>query len=142
MSGSSRQSGFSLIELVLVIALVGVLAGISVVGGQALWKRSKLSNAVSLVETKLEEARRLAKAQDRDILFELRQVDGVWSVIVDGRPSELEAVTLSRDVNITMNAPYGTLESAEDPISIDVSVQDIGASVHIVGVLAKAVIVR
>ena len=63
-----KQRGFSLIELMVVVAIVVIIAGWTIMGGTALAKNMKSNAAMGTVVTQLRQARELAVSARRNVL--------------------------------------------------------------------------
>jgi prepilin-type N-terminal cleavage/methylation domain-containing protein len=134
------RSGVSLIELLLVIALIGILVALGAGGLRGLLDRGRLSEAINKVTTSVEEARRLAKRLDRDVVVAFAQQDGRWVVVVDGAARELAADVTSGSASVTFEPPFGTYGGAQ--LEVSLAVRDVAASVFVTGVLGKTVVRR
>jgi prepilin-type N-terminal cleavage/methylation domain-containing protein len=138
----NRQAGLSLVEMLVVIALAGILTAIGGLGVRAMLDRAHLNEAIVTIDTQLAQARRLAKQQDRDITFTINQTSGVWQVAVDGRsialPGNVSVTTGS--VNLTLLPPFGTYNGPQ--FSIGLSARSASATATVTGVLAKMVVQR
>lgn len=137
------RSGFSLIELIIVIGIVGILAAIGGFGGSALFQTARLNSAVNTIEMQVALARRLAKETDEPVQLRL-EVDaasGLWSVIVGSRKTDLEGATVSSGpTSLTLNPPYGTYAGAARTIQVQVGTRS--ARVDVTGVFARTVVSR
>jgi prepilin-type N-terminal cleavage/methylation domain-containing protein len=63
-SNVNKNSGFNLLELLVVVAILGILAAIGIPSLLAMYQRQQLSNAVSTVVTALQEAQMRAIEQN------------------------------------------------------------------------------
>jgi len=63
-----RHRGFSLIELMVVVAIIVIIAGWTIMGGTAFAKNMKANAAMSAVVTQLRQARQLAISSRRNVL--------------------------------------------------------------------------
>lgn len=136
------RSGFSLIELLIVIAIIGILAIGGVLGARALLDRARLSQGLATVERQVSEARRLAKRLDRDVSFEIVQVDGRWQIAVDGRAVQLPGAmsVTTGTVDIDLEAPFGTYSGTQFDVGLDI--RGVAATATVTGVLARTVVQR
>lgn len=136
-----RSSGFSIIELVLIAAVVSVLILAGGFGVRALLEASRLSEAITTVQTQTAEARRIAKRLDRTVELSIQGQDGVWSVIVDGRQHQLTGVSVeSGEIEIELDPPFGTYSGRDEVITLRIGNRT--ADVTITGVLARTVVSR
>lgn len=136
----TRRVGFSLIELLIVIAVIGILVALVGVGSRGLLDRGRLSESVNHVTTAVEDARRRAKRLDTTVNLAIAQQDGEWVVSIDGVPRSLGADVTSGAVAIALNPPFGTYAGAQ--LQVDLGVGSATASVFVTGVLAKTVVQR
>lgn len=136
----NERRGFTLVELLVVIAIVGILGVGGTLGVQGLLDRGRLSEAINVVASDVEQARRLAKRLDRPVTFAIDQVDGEWRSIVDGTPRTLGAEVVSGPVSFSLAPPFGTYGGAD--VVIDLAVRGSEASVAVTGVLARTVVQR
>lgn len=63
-----QERGFSLIELMVVVAIVCILAGMAIIGTSSMMKASKANNAMDGVVTVLRTGRQLAISKRRNVL--------------------------------------------------------------------------
>lgn len=134
------RSAFSLTELLVVIALIGILALGGTLGVQGLFDRGRLSEAVNTVTSDVEQARRLAKRLDRAVVYSVNQVGGEWRSVVDGTERSIGAEVTSGAMSVTLAPPFGTYAGGD--VEIDLQVRGSQASVTVTGVLARTVVQR
>jgi len=136
-----RQRGFSIVELLVVIAMVGVLAAIGSGVTRGLLDRGRLNEAVNTLRYQLQEGRRLAKRLDTDVTVSVTEVGGVWRIVVNGRAQELgQGVVVTPPVGgvgLTLDAPFGTY--AGDDLTIGMAVGGATTSLTVTGILTRVV---
>ena len=132
-----RSLGFTLVELLVVIAVLGVLLGLSAAGGKQFLDQARLRDALITLEHQVREGRRLAKTLDRDISLEIANNGTEWQVITDDVPRSLGAIA-NDEVILSLEAPFGTYSG--DTKRIELRVGNARGSVLITGILAKTVV--
>lgn len=137
-----RPRGLTLVELLVVIAIVGLVLGLVSFGVVNLLARAHLTESIVTLETRISEARRQAKRQDRDIALDIYESDGAWYVALDGRATALpRAASISTgDLTLQFEAPFGTYHGG--PESVEVAVRNVEATVTVTGVLGRTVVRR
>lgn len=136
----TKRSGFSIIELLIVVAVVAILAAIAAIGSRALLNRGRLAEASATVERQVQDARRLAKREDRVIALEILDTGDGWGIRVDGVTTVLPggvAVT-SGAFDIDLDPPFGTYAGA--PVDIVLNAGGDDTTVTVTGVLARTVV--
>ncbi|MDD2833316.1 MAG: GspH/FimT family pseudopilin [Methylotenera sp.] len=103
----NRDSGFSLIELMIAVAIFGILASIAVPSYTTWFQNSRIRNAADAIQTGLQKARVEAIKHNADVEFELG-ANSAWVV---------------RCVNVTADCP-DPIESraAGDGSSVNITV--------------------
>lgn len=143
MNSLHRGRGFSLIELLVAIAVIGILSTLGALGISELRDVAQFQDAIKVFESSVAEGRRIAKSEDRMVTFSVEQDGSGWAVVVDGKRSIVKRAQFSEALSIDLEPPYGTAgypsgASAE----VDVTLGRRQATLHIVGVLARTVVVR
>lgn len=135
-----RRNGFSLTELLIVIAIIGVLVAVGAGGVRGLLDRGRLAEATNLIENQIQEARRLAKRLDQDVTITVTDDAGTWRIDVNGRVSTLPAgvtITPAAGATIVMNAPFGTYAGGD--VVLEMAVGNATTDLVVTGVLARVV---
>lgn len=135
-----RRGGFTIIELLIVVAFVAILGAIAAIGSRALLNRGRLAEAASTVERQVQDARRLAKREDRTIALEVVAVGEDWGINVDGTTTVLPGGVdvSSGTVDLDLEPPFGTYAGA--PVDIVLNAGGDSATVTVTGVLARTVV--
>ena len=116
MKKNTNSKGFTLIELMIVIAILGILAGIAAPNFQTYMTRMRLNGAARQIMTDLMEAR--SKAVSRNNRFRVFFLDDhQYKVLDDDNNNNAEdsgETTITRDIQ---NEYYGvTLSASANPI--------------------------
>ncbi|MBU1689587.1 MAG: GspH/FimT family pseudopilin [Gammaproteobacteria bacterium] len=99
----SRHSGFSLIELLIGIAILAILAGIALPSFQTWFKNTQIRNAAESIVNGLQRARAEAVARNTNVAFVLG-AGSSWTVSVVAPASVIESRSSSegsKDVAVT-----------------------------------------
>lgn len=86
----SKQSGFTLVEMVIVVALLAILASFAIPSYQNMVQDSLVRNAATSIQTGIQLARGEAVKRNARVQLDLRGTHSAWSVclspVVDGDP--------------------------------------------------------
>ena len=134
------RSGFSLTELLIAIAIIGILVALGAGGIRGVLDRGRLAEATNVISNQVQEARRLAKRLDQDVTLTVTEDAGAWEIDVNGRTETLPAgVTIvpAAGATLVLNAPFGTYAGAD--VALQVAVGSATRDLVVTGVLARVV---
>ncbi len=84
LAHKSKMRGFTLIELSLVVAMIGILTGLSIPVLKAFTNNNNISSATSLIINELEHAKLLSQAEENDDQWGLKIEDNTVTVFKGG----------------------------------------------------------
>ena len=138
-----RHAGFGLIELLVVLAILGLLVALGVGGIRGFLDRGRLAEAVTTIDRQVGDARRIAKRTDEPVTLRLDQVGTSVSVSRDGEQvASIDGATIVAGgaTDVQFDPPFGTRAGAD--IGFEIAVGSVSAEVRVVGVLARTVVIR
>ncbi|GGM38318.1 hypothetical protein GCM10008956_13400 [Deinococcus arenae] len=100
--------GFSLFELLVVLAVLGILLAIGIPAYQGWIARTELDRAVSLVATELQTTRSAAR---KGSLQTFAATAGDTRFVSRGRTVELPSARIESDLTLTFQPPFGTIQT-------------------------------
>ncbi len=145
-SSAVSNSGFTLLETLVVLAVVGIVAAIGTPSFLAMYQRQQLDNAVGIVVASLQEAQQRAIEQNRSCLvtFDAGQAkilaNGRNHCLVTGDRFLPAGVTLAHSGGSTIS--YGAKGNTIDNRTIFLNISRSGASPKCVVVSAPIGILR
>ena len=102
-----RQRGMSLLEVLVVTAIVGLLGAMVVASAESLWCRFSLGSATTEMRTAILETRWLAMSTDRAAALKFHLEEGEWTyaVYLDGDGDGIRNDDIRRGVDTLARAP-------------------------------------
>ena len=138
-----RRAGVGLVQLLVVVAIIGILVSLGVGGIRGFLDRGRLAEAVTTLDRQVGDARRIAKRTDQPVVLRLDQVGTSVRVSRDGtQVASIDGATLlaGGGVNVQFDPPFGTRAGAD--VAFEIGTGSVSAEVRVVGVLARTVVIR
>jgi type IV fimbrial biogenesis protein FimT len=80
MLPNRKSSGFSLIELIVVIAVLGIISTFAISSYQAWVQNTRIRTAAESIQTGIQMARAEAVSRNASVQFDLRGINSAWTV--------------------------------------------------------------
>jgi len=113
----TRPSGFSLVELMIGIAVMAILLGVALPSFQTWIRNTQIRNAAESITNGLQRARAEAVAQNTNVTFALGATDSSWTVTAaDGTPIDSRAAA-EGSTDVTCTALAADLATAATTIT-------------------------
>lgn len=118
----SKQAGFTLVEMVIVVALLAILASFAIPSYQNMVQDSMVRNAASSIQTGIQLARGEAVKRNASVQFDLRGTDSAWTVclspaVAGACPNPDDATTIqSKDAGEGSSSNVDVATSAAGPL--------------------------
>lgn len=137
------QQGFTILELLLVCAVVGILSAVGLTTFRSAVNRSKVSEASAQIMADLQRARSAAQRYNQDGIFKVA-ADNATSytlTIGSGTPSTRALPTgtqIASAVTITYSSPFGETSVAPSPIRVSFPNRGVKSRIiSVIGVTGK-----
>jgi prepilin-type N-terminal cleavage/methylation domain-containing protein len=127
LSNVSKDRGFTLIESLIVVAIVGILIAIAIPSLVALQNRAKLAQATDLVVASLQEAQREAIRRNQSCTIELDKINnriaGQQGCLLSGDRHLPDAISLDY-TGVMLPIQYGIRGNTTSNKSVILAVKD------------------
>ena len=139
------NGGFSLLEILVVLVILGILAGVGYASLRSMTKRQRLREAVFQVARDLERTRGFAQTKNNDATWTATSsnsytLDLNGSVLSYNLPAGVIFAPAVVGEAITYTAPYGELTAPPaNKIILSYSEGALSMEIHVVGVTGKVI---
>ena len=105
-----RQAGYSLVELIVVIAIIAIMAGFVIIGIRTILPGLRANQAMNQVVNSMREARMLAMSQNRNVRFQFTANNRIEVVLQNEGCTDLASTACWDVVRDATRNPATTLE--------------------------------
>lgn len=115
---NSKMNGFSLIELIVTLAVIGVLATLAMSSYQEMIQNNRIRTAAESIQNGIQLARGEAVKRNATVQFDLRGADSDWTVclspnVPDSCPAADDATTLQSRSSGEGSSSYITVAASD-----------------------------